>query len=154
MDDFILVASGRQWRLEPRDQSLAMEVKRPPQKTAPVTAKAVPPVRFGGAISSLSIKRVVAASAEAQEISIEELCGRDTKQFPVRCRHITVLILKELYNVSRKRIGKALGGRDQQTIWFAWHRAIVLRDKDRGFAAEYERVKEFVLKRTEDWPDE
>lgn len=150
MDDLILVASGGRWRLEPRDQSVVLEVRRPPQKPLDVVAKAVPPVRFDGAISNLSIKRVVAASAEAQDIGIDELCGRGTTQFPVRCRQITVLLLKETYNVSRARIGKALGGRDQQTIWFAWHRAIVLRDKDRSFAADYERVREFVLKRTED----
>lgn len=99
--------------------------------------------------SDATLKSVIATVAETLGLTEGELCGRMQLQSHSRARQIAILLIKDLFRIGRVRIGKVLGNRDVQTIWYSWDRAKMRMKTEGDFARDYGRAREAVLKMLE-----
>lgn len=116
-DDYALIVTDGKWRIEPR-----------PGAGGPGT----------------TMEQAVVIIAGTFGMSPEQMLSRQRWKHYAWARKVCALILHERFRVSRRLIGLAMGGRDQQSIWVALHSARVLREKDERFREDYEAAKTAV----------
>lgn len=159
MTDVVLVAAGKQWRLIRRSDRPRPNMAKPPKAFwKAVRAKAfaelqpLPAPKFNGRVAKATIEQVIAIVGEKLGLLPGQVAARTQYARAIRCRQYVVMILTEVYGVSRSRIGRELGGRDHSTILNAVRMGRARRLTEPRYAEDYEEVKRAVLSRMEGTP--
>ncbi len=84
------------------------------------------------------------AVAEAFDLSLERLLGRDRAREVALPRQIAMYLMREETGVSLPQIGEMLGGRDHTTVMYGCDKVADLLETDEGLRRQVIQIKEFL----------
>ncbi|MEM8680043.1 MAG: helix-turn-helix domain-containing protein [Planctomycetota bacterium] len=89
----------------------------------------------------LEVEEVIQLCAKYFQLPVQQLRGKSRRQGTVFARHITMLVLRDLLEVSFTKIGEQLGGRDHSTVLHAYRKLSKKSKQDPKLCATIEELK-------------
>jgi chromosomal replication initiator protein len=91
---------------------------------------------------NLEPEQIVQAVAEAFDLSLERLLGRDRAREVALPRQIAMYLLRKETSISLPQIGQVLGGRDHTTIMYGCDKVTDLLERDDRFRRQVAQIRE------------
>lgn len=92
----------------------------------------------------ISIDNIQKVVSEYYRIRVSDLVSKSKKRTITRPRQLAMALSRELTSQSLPSIGSAFGGRDHTTVIHAEKKVQELRDSDRTFFDDYEKIKQVL----------
>lgn len=92
----------------------------------------------------ISIDNIQKVVSEYYRLRVADLVSKSKKRTITRPRQLAMALARELTSQSLPAIGNAFGGRDHTTVIHAEKKVQELRDSDRTFFEDYEKIKQIL----------
>lgn len=89
--------------------------------------------------------KVIEVVSTAYELTPEILSGKDRHGPIADARHVAIYLVKELTDLSPKRIGKLLGNLDRTSVKYAYEKLVMELSYDRAKAARIKQLQKLIL---------
>jgi chromosomal replication initiator protein len=92
--------------------------------------------------TTLEPRHVIDAVANAFDLSMEQMLGRDRSREIALPRQVAMYLLREVANISLPQIGEILGGRDHTTVMYACEKVGDLIERDDRLRRQIIQIRE------------